>query len=134
MPPFGPTPVDGYDGEIRFTDLHLGRPIAHLRALGLWDRTAIISDWRPGEGFGEHGVTEHGFDLYPAQTKVPFILRVPGITPRRVRVPVGHIDLAPTPPNLARGTAELAFIGRSLLSEPPVHPRPTPTRGPYSRR
>src|SRR5678816_3824681 len=32
VPPFGPSRVDGYDGEIRFTDLHLGRLIAHLRA------------------------------------------------------------------------------------------------------
>ena len=55
--------------------------------LGLWDRTAVVLTGDHGEGFGEHGVTEHGFDLYPAQTKVPFIVRVPGLAPRRVRVP-----------------------------------------------
>jgi arylsulfatase A-like enzyme len=129
VPPFGPTRVDGYDGEIRFTDLHLGRLIAHLRAVGLWDRTAVILTGDHGEGFGEHGVTEHGFDLYPAQTKVPFIVRVPGIAPRRVRVPVGHIDIAPTLLNLARGAAEPAFIGRSLLSDAAGPPAPdTDTR------
>jgi len=117
VPPFGSTRVDRYDGEIRFTDLHLGRLIAHLRKAGLWDRTAVILTGDHGEGFGEHGVTEHGFDLYPAQTKVPFIVRVPGIAPRRVRVPVGHIDIAPTLVNLARGQAEPAFIGRSLLPD-----------------
>ena len=37
-----------------------------LRALGLWDRTAIVVTGDHGEGFGEHGVTEHGFDLYAA--------------------------------------------------------------------
>ena len=95
MPSFGPSRVDRYDGEIRFTDLHLGRLIAHLRAAGLWDRTAVVLTGDHGEGFGEHGVTEHGFDLYPAQTKVPFIVRVPGIAPQRVRVPVGHVDIAP---------------------------------------
>ena len=40
-----------------------------------------------GEGFGEHGVTEHGFDLYAAQTKVPFIVPISSQTknfpPRR---------------------------------------------------
>jgi arylsulfatase A-like enzyme len=117
VPVFGPSRVDRYDGEIRFTDLHLGRLIGHLRAAGLWDRTAVILTGDHGEGFGEHGVTEHGFDLYPAQTKVPFIVRVPGIAPRRVRVPVGHIDIAPTLLNLARGTAEPAFIGRSLITD-----------------
>ncbi len=56
-------------------------------------------------------------------------MRVPGIAPRRVRVPVGHIDIAPTLLNLARGTAEPAFIGRSLLSDAAGPPAPdTDTR------
>jgi arylsulfatase A-like enzyme len=117
VPPFGTSRVDGYDGEIRFTDLHLGRLIAHLREIGLWGRTAVVLTGDHGEGFGEHGVTEHGFDLYPAQTKVPFIVRVPGVAPRRVRAPAGHIDIAPTLLNLARGKAEAAFIGRSLIPD-----------------
>jgi len=117
VPPFGTSRVDGYDGEIRFTDLHLGRLIAHLREIGLWGRTAVVLTGDHGEGFGEHGVTEHGFDLYPAQTKVPFIVRVPGIAPRRVRAPVGHVDIAPTLVNLARGAAEPSFIGRSLVPD-----------------
>jgi len=117
VPPFGSSRIDGYDGEIRFTDLHLGRLIAHLRASGLWDRTAVILTGDHGEGFGEHGVTEHGFDLYPAQTKVPFIVRVPGLAPRRVRAPVGHIDIAPTLVNLARAPGEAAFVGKSLVAD-----------------
>jgi arylsulfatase A-like enzyme len=117
VPPFGTSRVDRYDGEIRFTDLHLQRLIAHLRATDLWDRTAVILTGDHGEGFGEHGVTEHGFDLYAAQTKVPFIVRVPGVAPRRVRAPVGHVDIAPTLVNLARGAAEPSFIGRSLVPD-----------------
>jgi arylsulfatase A-like enzyme len=117
VPSFGSSRVDLYDGEIRFTDLHVGRVVARLRELGLWDRTAVILTGDHGEGFGEHGVTEHGFDLYPAQTKVPFIVRVPGLPPQRAKVPVGHIDVAPTLVNLARGRAEPGFIGRSLVPE-----------------
>jgi len=124
VPSFGPSRVDRYDGEIRFTDLHLGRLIAHLRAAGLWNRTAVVLTGDHGEGFGEHGITEHGFDLYPAQTKVPFIVRVPGIAPQRVRVPVGHVDIAPTLLNLARGAAEPAFIGRSLIPDITGPPAP----------
>jgi len=117
VPSFGTSRVDLYDGEIRFTDLHFGRLLDHLRQVGLWDRTAIVLTGDHGEGFGEHGVTEHGFDLYTAQTKVPFIVRVPGLAPRRVRAPAGHIDIAPTLVNLARGHAEPSFIGRSLIPD-----------------
>src|SRR6185312_14992191 len=117
VPSFGTARVDLYDGEIRFTDLHFGRLLDHLRQVGLWDRTAIVLTGDHGEGFGEHGVTEHGFDLYTAQTKVPFIVRVPGLPPRRVRAPAGHVDIAPTLVNLARAHAEPSFIGRSLIPD-----------------
>jgi arylsulfatase A-like enzyme len=114
---FGSSRIDRYDGEIRFTDMHLGRLLTYLRASGLWGRTAVVLTGDHGEGFGEHGVTEHGFDLYAAQTKVPFIVRVPGLAPRRARIPVGHIDIAPTLVNLARGQAQAPFIGRSLVPD-----------------
>jgi choline-sulfatase len=120
---FGGSRIDLYDGEIRFTDHHLGRVLERLRTLGLWDRTAIVVTGDHGEGFGEHGLTEHGFDLYAAQTKVPLIIRVPGLAPRRIAVPAGHVDLAPTLLNLARaaqgdaGGREQGFLGRSLIPE-----------------
>ncbi|HVZ72666.1 MAG TPA: sulfatase-like hydrolase/transferase [Polyangia bacterium] len=117
VPSFGAERVDLYDGEIRYTDLHLGRLLAHLEQLGLWDRTAIVLTGDHGEGFGEHGITEHGFDLYAPQTRVPFIVRVPGLPPHKSAVPVGHIDVAPTLVNLARAHAEPSFIGRSLVPE-----------------
>jgi arylsulfatase A-like enzyme len=117
VPSFGSERMDLYDGEIRFTDLHVGRVLAHLKELGLWGRTAVVLTGDHGEGFGEHGVTEHGFDLYTAQTRVPFIVRVPGLPAQRARVPAGHIDVAPTLVNLARGKAEPTFFGRSLVPE-----------------
>ena len=129
VPSFGSARVDLYDGEIRFTDLHFGRLLDHLRQVGLWDRTAIVLTGDHGEGFGEHGVTEHGFDLYTAQTKVPFIVRVPRLPPRRVQTPAGHVDIAPTLVNLARGHAEPSFIGRSLIPDLAGPPAPdTDTR------
>jgi hypothetical protein len=90
---------------------------ARLRELGLWDRTAIIVTGDHGEGFGEHGVTEHGFDLYAPQTQVPFIVRVPGLAPRRIGAPAGHVDIAPTMLNLARQSQNPSFLGRSLIAE-----------------
>jgi len=117
VPSFGRERMDLYDGEIRFTDLHLGRLFRRLKELGLWGRTAIVITGDHGEGFGEHGITEHGFDLYPAQTKVPFIIRVPGLPPQRLSRPAGHVELAPTLLNLARAPQEPSFLGRSVVPE-----------------
>jgi arylsulfatase A-like enzyme len=114
-PAFGNAPADGYDAEIWFTDHHLGRVLEALKQQGMWDRTAVFVTGDHGEGLGEHGINAHGYHLYPPQTKVPFVWHVPGLAPRRVDAPVGHVDVAPTLLNLARGTQVKSFLGRSML-------------------
>jgi hypothetical protein len=49
-----------------------------------------------GEEFGEHGGRFHGTTVYEEQVRVPLIIAVPGMAPRRVRGPASHIDLLPT--------------------------------------
>lgn len=115
VPAFGTDPVSRYDGEIRYTDLHLGRLFDDLRARGLWERTAIVVTGDHGEGFGEHGIDFHGYDLYAAQTRVPLIIRVPGLAPRVVTTAAGHVDILPTIANLLGAPAEPWMMGRSLL-------------------
>ena len=68
-----------------------------------------------GEGFGEHGVELHGYHLYAPQTRVPLIIRVPGLAGRRAATPAGHIDLLPTLVNLAGGAPSPDMMGRSLV-------------------
>lgn len=115
VPSFGSDEVARYDGEIRFTDLHLGRLFDELKAKGLYDRTVVVITGDHGEGFGEHGVTRHGYHLYAAQTKVPLIIRVPGLPPRRATTPAGHIDILPTLVNLAGGRPAAEMMGHSLV-------------------
>jgi arylsulfatase A-like enzyme len=115
VPSFGSDRVALYDGELRFTDLHVGRLLDDLRARGLYDRTVIVVTGDHGEGFGEHGIDLHGYHLYAPQTKVPLVIRVPGLPARRAATPAGHIDLLPTLVNLARGTASPDMMGRSLV-------------------
>jgi arylsulfatase A-like enzyme len=112
---FGADRVALYDGELRFTDLHIGRLLDELRAQQLYDRTIIAVTGDHGEGFGEHGIELHGYHLYAAQTKVPLIIRVPGLPPRRAATPAGHADLLPTLVNLAGGAASPDMMGRSLV-------------------
>ncbi|HMG19790.1 MAG TPA: sulfatase-like hydrolase/transferase, partial [Kofleriaceae bacterium] len=115
VPSFGGDRVALYDGELRFTDLHIGRLFDALRALQLYDRTVVVVTGDHGEGFGEHGIELHGYHLYAAQTKVPLIIRVPGLAPRRSTTPAGHIDLLPTLVDLAGGAAAPDMMGRSLV-------------------
>ncbi len=112
---FGPSAIDRYDSEIRFTDHHIGRVIADLKRRGLYQKTIIVITGDHGEGFGEHGIDLHGYHLYAAQTKVPFIIRVPGLAPAVINMPVGHVDLLPTLANLAKQPASAEMQGRSLV-------------------
>ncbi|HEY0254114.1 MAG TPA: sulfatase-like hydrolase/transferase, partial [Kofleriaceae bacterium] len=100
---FGQSDMDRYDEEIAFTDLHLGRLFKELHDKGLDQKTVIVVTGDHGEGFGEHGVAFHGYHLYSAQTKVPLVIAVPGIAPRKTKTPGGHIDIIPTLVNLAGG-------------------------------
>jgi arylsulfatase A-like enzyme len=114
-PRFGTDRVALYDGEIAYTDRHIGRLLDELRARQLYGKTVIVVTGDHGEGFGEHGVELHGYHLYAAQTKVPLIIRVPGLLPRHAATPAGHIDILPTLVNLAGGTATPEMMGRSLV-------------------
>ena len=114
-PALGHGEVDRYDGEIWYVDHHLGRVLARLRQLGLWERTAVVITADHAESLGEQGTETHGYQLYRAQTKVPLLVRVPGLAPRRVPELVSHVDLAPTLLNLARGKPVSSFLGRSLV-------------------
>lgn len=112
---FGGSEVDLYDHEVLFTDHHVGRLFTALRDRGLYDETIVVVTGDHGEGFGEHGVTQHGYHLYAAQTKVPLIMRIPGVAPRRVSTAAGHVDILPTLANLAGATPSEDMMGRSLL-------------------
>jgi choline-sulfatase len=96
---FGDSEIDLYDGEIRFTDFHIGRVLDALKMAGLWDKTIVIVTSDHGDGFGEHGIPSdkrHGYHLYANETRVPLIMHIPGMAPQVVATPVGHIDIAPT--------------------------------------
>ena len=115
--PFADDEQGRYDHEIRFTDDQIATVFQKVREQGIWDKTIVVVTGDHGEGFGEHGVKFHGYHLYAPQTKVPLIARVPGLTPKRVSMPVGHVDLLPTLANLAGGAAAATMEGQSLVAE-----------------
>ena len=112
---FGESETDLYDGELAFTDHYVGQIFDELKAAGLWDKSIVIVSSDHGEGLGEHGVHQHGYHIYSQQNKVPFIVRVPGIAPRAVESPVGHVDLFPSLLNLLGAPDESQLYGRSFV-------------------
>ncbi len=87
-----------YDGEILFTDTHIGQLLAALDRLGLAARTLVVLTADHGEEFFEHGEKGHRNNLYDETLLVPLIMRLPGILPagRRVDTQVRQIDIMPT--------------------------------------
>jgi arylsulfatase A-like enzyme len=87
-----------YDGEIFFTDKHLGRLLNALTELGLEQKTLVVVTSDHGDEFLEHGGAGHRRTLYDEVIKVPLIYSLPGTIEggRRVTAQVRHIDIMPT--------------------------------------
>jgi arylsulfatase A-like enzyme len=113
---FGPTAADRYDGEIQFTDRHVGRLLAHLKKKGLAEDTVVVMTADHGELFGEHGLKYHGRDLVDEEIHVPLLVYVPGMTPRQVAEPVSLIDLPRTLLDLLGVDLPKRMQGMSLVS------------------
>jgi len=113
--PFGRRAKDRYDGEIRFTDHHVGRLLAAMRSRPWWSRALVAFYSDHGEAFGEHGERFHGWSLYEHETRVPFFLKVPELAPGVVGTPMSLIDLVPTVLEFTGAPREDGLAGVSLL-------------------
>ena len=96
-----------YDGEIRFTDHHLGRILEQLREIGVFDDTIVAVTADHGDEFFEHGQVGHRQSLYDELVLVPFVVRYPRRVPagRVVEEQVRLMDVGPTLLSLAGVTA-----------------------------
>jgi arylsulfatase A-like enzyme len=92
-----------YDGEIRFTDDHLGRVFAWLEEAGVREDTIVIVTADHGDEFFEHGRKGHRKALFDESVRVPLVLRYPRRVPGGQVIPelVRLMDVAPTLLSLA---------------------------------
>ncbi len=90
--------VELYDGEIAYTDLHVGRLIDGLDERGLLKNSLVVLTSDHGEGLGEHKEMQHGFFVYDQTIHIPLIFVWPGKLPAGEvrRALARHIDIAPT--------------------------------------
>ncbi len=118
-----------YAGEVRYVDDQLGRLVAGLEELGLLERTALVVTSDHGEGLGDHGLLQHGANLYDELVRVPLLLRAPGLPAgRRLAGGAQLEDLMPTLLSLMGVPAPAGRDGVDLLpwlrGELPQSPRP----------
>lgn len=90
--------IDGYCGEVRYTDSQVGLLLGALREKGFLERSILVLTSDHGEGLNQHDVAAHGL-VWDEHLRVPLLIRFPeasGVAPRRVGELVSLVDLFPT--------------------------------------
>jgi arylsulfatase A-like enzyme len=126
---YGDSVIDQYDGEISYTDLHVGRLLNWVEESGRLDKTMIIIMSDHGESLGERGVYLHSTQLYNEQMKVPLIIFAPQHSARRVSDYVTTVDLGATIldaagltyPESRAGVSLMPLIRGELMTHPAIY-------------
>ncbi len=105
-----------YDGEIRYTDEHVGQIFELLRGAGRYADAVVAVTSDHGDEFFEHGSKGHRQSLFDEVLRIPLLLKLPGArgAGRVVHEQVRLIDLFPTFLSLA-GIRLPGVQGRDLL-------------------
>ncbi|MCP4633462.1 MAG: sulfatase [candidate division Zixibacteria bacterium] len=119
-----------YDGEIAYTDYHIGRLFTKLKKLNRYDDTIIILTADHGEEFGDHKRTSH-YTLFNEVLKTPLIIKAPGLQPIAINNNVSQIDIAPTILKLIGCDIPDEFTGADILNSELVDRPVFAERGDY---
>lgn len=112
---FGDERADAYDTEILLADQEIGRLIDALDSSPAADETYVVIVSDHGESLGDNGRWGHARSVYASELQSVFMIRGPGLEPRRVTGWVSLVDLFPTLLNLADLPLPNPVAGRSLL-------------------
>jgi arylsulfatase A-like enzyme len=104
-----------YDAGIRWVDTQMGRLVAALRSAQQWENCIFALTADHGEEFLDHGGRYHPPSrLTEELIHVPFLLRVPGSSKKKVgKSPFSMMHLAPTLLDAADLAVPAEFQGRS---------------------
>ena len=109
--------INGYDTGIRYMDDYIGHILHELALQGVLDDLVIIvsSDHGENQGelnvYGDHQTADH------ITSRVPLIIRWPGVTAPRVdRAMHYQLDLAPTVVELLGGESPAGWDGQSFAA------------------
>lgn len=104
-----------YFGLVTLLDRALGMIMDTLDELGLSENTIVVFTSEHGDQLGDHGIL-HKMVMYEDTVRVPMLVRVPGIGPRRVAGRYSHIDTVPTLLDLIGFDAPAHLQGQSRAS------------------
>lgn len=107
-----------YDGAVSDFDDTVGDVLRRLEARGLLDDTIVVITSDHGEDLYEPGSTVgHGTNFFGGDqsTRIPFLLRAPGLAPRTVSALTRNADLFPTLLSLLGEAPPPALDGVDLL-------------------
>ena len=108
--------IAAYWGYVALIDVQIGRVLAAVRELGLWDDTAVIFSTDHGEFTGSHRLNDKGPAMYDDIYRIPLIVRIPGLPAGRVeRRFASLLDITATILDLAGATIPDYMDSRSLL-------------------
>ncbi|MDP9187833.1 MAG: sulfatase [Actinomycetota bacterium] len=90
--------------------------VNNLLANGILDNTYIIFTSDNGFMQGQHRLHQGKFVAYDESSKVPLLIRGPGIVPGTIsRELVSNVDLVPTVLDIGKGAPGITVDGRSIL-------------------
>ena len=115
-----------YDSEVAYADAEAGKLLAALPP-----DTSVLFVADHGESLFEHDYLGHGRRLYRHETRVPLIVRMPGLEPSRSALPVRGLDIAPTLLGMAGLPKGAGMRGSDLVHDaiPPDRVRVIETYG-----
>ena len=111
--------VNRYKNAIHYVDSELERLVSGLKKIGAWDNTILIFTGDHGEEFFEEDSFGHNSNLNDFQTKVPFLMHIPGIGHVKIDKQTSHMDVIQTILGeiINQGVEKIQFQGRNMLSD-----------------
>lgn len=94
--PHAPYVAGSYDAEVSAVDRALQPFVTTLGERALWNDAVVSVTSDHGESLGDHGEATHGFFLYDAVLRIPWLVRAPGLSPATYAQQVRIVDVMPT--------------------------------------
>ena len=103
-----------YYASVTFMDEQLGKVLDEIDRQRLSDSTAIFFTTDHGYHLGEHGFWQKS-NLHEEVTRVPLMIRAPGLKPGRTQSLAELVDLYPTCTDLLGLPSAQGIVGKSLV-------------------